>query len=563
MRSRADKTASTRRGNGFGSAGRPAQQRQRFLELIKDGLALSLAAADVGIPGRTARRWKEQAGQGIRASQARRAARFDEPLARELAGFDGVVVTCVMNDAPTDKRAYQALKEYCRLRNFKLYVGASKYFYRPDSKFHVDPDDLLFENISLRRGLKLLGKLNVSPTIVDPFAGLDGISKGHTVIILHPQMAMKTMATLGGSPAQMWTTSTISKPNNAYLPTKTGHKAEFNHSIGAVVVEFGPGDSFHIRNLNFDNQGGFYDCGEGAEGYFNKSGFKPLGTARIAGLYLGDSHFTVGDPAVEAATFSNRDSIMRVLHPKRMVLGDALDFQSQNHHDEHDHFQKLGKQMHGIASVYAELGLTCRRIDELIPADLGIDIDMIGANHNDAYYKWQTTADPKKMSPANLRLWCQNSILLLDNMKVGPAGNEIPNLFELWMHNSEFAHLAKRMNFHDRRKSVKIHGIEISMHGDKGPNGSKGSPNGFSRLPFKSIVGHSHSPSIRLGCYTVGTSSLFDLSYTGGPSSWMHTHCIIWQNGKREMVNIINGRWRARVSPAARKAFAKRAGLVA
>ncbi|QYG03999.1 helix-turn-helix domain-containing protein [Massilia sp. NP310] len=561
MKSKAKQTVSTRRGNEFGAAGRPDSQRRTFLAMLKEGGEINQVAAELGVPGRTARRWRAQAGQGITVSQVRKAARFAEPLDKDLAGYDGVVATCIMNDTPSDKRAYESLVKYCELRNFKLYVGGSKYFFKQDSKFHVDPEHLLLENVSLRKGLKLLAKLNVSPTIVDPFAGLDGLSKGHTVIIPHPQMAMKTMATLGGSPAQMWTTSTISKPNNAYLPTKTGHKAEFNHSIGAVVVEFGPGDSFHIRNLNCDDKGGFYDFGEGAEGYFSKDGFKPLGTARIAGLYLGDSHFTVGDPDVEAATFSNADSIMRTLNPKRIVMGDALDFQSQNHHDEHDHFQKLGKQMHGIASVHGELAKTCKRIEELVPAALGIAIDMIGANHNDAFYKWLTTADPKKMSAANLRLWCQCSILILDAMKLGPAGNEIPSLFELWMHNSEFAHLAKRMTFHDRRLSVKILGVEISMHGDKGPNGAKGSPNGFSRLPFKSIVGHSHSPSIRLGCYTVGTSSLFDLSYTGGPSSWMHTHCIIWPNGKRQMINIINGKWRARVSPAARKAFLKRAGL--
>jgi hypothetical protein len=551
MKSKVKEIASTRRGNEFGGAGRPEGQRKTFLEHLKEGRDISEVAAELGVPGRTARRWRAQAGQGITTSQVRKAARFAEPQAKDLAGYDGVVVTGVMNDVPTDQKAYRSLKEFARLRNFKFYATPIKYCARIDSKYHVDPEDLLFENVSLRKGLKLLAKLSVSPTIVDMFAGLDGLSKGHSVILSGTQMAMKTMATLGGSPAQMWGTSTISKPNNAYLPTKTGHKAEFNHSIGAVVVEFGPGDSFHIRNLNCDDKGGFYDFGEGAEGYFNERGFKPLG----------DTHRLVRDLDVEMATFRAKNSIVKTLRPKRIQFGDLVDFNARNHHDKDDYFAGYAKSRMGVASVESELlgDIAYLADPEIVPADTIADV--IGSNHNDAAYKWWTTCDPKK-DGINLVFWCKMTIAMTAGLVMSPTGPVYPNFIQTFMAQSEHAHLKDRVLFHDRRESLKILGVEVSMHGDKGPNGAKGSPNGFSRLPFKSIVGHSHSPSIRLGCYTVGTSSRFDLNYTGGPSSWMHTHCIIWPNGKRQMINIINGSWRARVSPAARKAFLKRAGLV-
>jgi hypothetical protein len=88
-----------------------------------------------------------------------------------------------------------------------------------------------------------------------------------------------------------------------------------------------------------------------------------------------------------------------------------------------------------------------------------------------------------------------------------------------------------------------IHGVLLSEHGDKGPNGARGSAQNLSKIGEKSILGHSHAPKIIAGTFQVGTSSKLKLEYNKGPSSWMHTHCILHKNGKRQMINIINGKW--------------------
>ena len=62
---------------------------------------------------------------------------------------------------------------------------------------------------------------------------------------------------------------------------------------------------------------------------------------------------------------------------------------------------------------------------------------------------------------------------------------------------------------------------------------------------MKNVTGHVHSPCIDKGNYTVGTSSRFDLSYVSGLSAWDHTHCLIQPNGKRQMIFIRNGKYRA------------------
>jgi hypothetical protein len=84
------------------------------------------------------------------------------------------------------------------------------------------------------------------------------------------------------------------------------------------------------------------------------------------------------------------------------------------------------------------------------------------------------------------------------------------------------------------------------MHGHRGPNGSRGSARNLANIGVRSVIGHSHSPNIFRGVHQVGTSSRLNLEYASGPSSWLHCHCVIHSNGKRQLVPIIDGDWRAR-----------------
>ena len=462
------------------------------------------------------------------------------------------VITSVQNDKMIDLPFFNTLKAYCIKQNAQLLLVPNYYKMTEFSSFLIpENEQMYFDNVSLTENLKLLSRLRVLPTIVDPFAGLDGVSKGDSIIIAHPQVALKTMATLGESPAQMYTTGSLTVADDAYQDTKTGYKAEFNHSIAALLIETGIGDSFFARHLNADENGGFYDCCTGGEGYYIGNEFYKL--SHIEALYTGDEHAIVADPLVINATYTNDDSIANILKPKVLCRGDVLDFQSQNHHDLNDSLMQYGKFQLGLSSISDELNHMCKHINNTTP-EFSRNL-LIDSNHNDAFYKWLTTINIKG-DFVNAKLYHKMTYLMMEELEQSPSGVKYPNLIELWIKNSEWVYnetLTDKLEFVGRRGSYKICDVEVSMHGDKGINGAKGSPIGFSRLPTKSIVGHSHSPSIKQGCYTVGTSSLMDLSYNAGPSSWMQSHCIIYpeitplgnKNGKRQMLSIINGKWRA------------------
>jgi hypothetical protein len=96
----------------------------------------------------------------------------------------------------------------------------------------------------------------------------------------------------------------------------------------------------------------------------------------------------------------------------------------------------------------------------------------------------------------------------------------------------------------ERDEEYKIGGVECGAHGDKGLNGAKASLSSLERAYRKAVVGHSHTAAILRDIFRVGTSSYLKQDYNEGPSSWTHTHCSIYKNGTRQLITIINGKWR-------------------
>lgn len=111
--------------------------------------------------------------------------------------------------------------------------------------------------------------------------------------------------------------------------------------------------------------------------------------------------------------------------------------------------------------------------------------------------------------------------------------------FQLYMEK----HCKAPLRFIDVDDEFMVAGVDCSQHGDRGANGSRPSPKAFANAGHKMMAGHSHSPRIEKGFWQVGTSTM-NLEYARGLSSWMITHGIIYQNGKRALVDIINGKYR-------------------
>lgn len=83
------------------------------------------------------------------------------------------------------------------------------------------------------------------------------------------------------------------------------------------------------------------------------------------------------------------------------------------------------------------------------------------------------------------------------------------------------------------------------MHGDIGVRGAPTrSLKEFRKMNQSIILGHNHTGTIWGPIWRVGTSTPRMQFYVTTPSTqWTNTHCPIFDNGQRMLLNIVNGRW--------------------
>jgi len=90
-----------------------------------------------------------------------------------------------------------------------------------------------------------------------------------------------------------------------------------------------------------------------------------------------------------------------------------------------------------------------------------------------------------------------------------------------------------------------VNGTECFLHGDKGSGGSQGSAINIEKSYGSAFLGHSHTPRIIRDTFSMGCLCELKLDYNiGSASSWLHCNGIIYPNGAKTLVIIIEGQWR-------------------
>lgn len=450
------------------------------------------------------------------------------------------VITGAQNATPVFKPFWDALRNYCAANKAELIVIPYRYK-NPTSMWTQENETenwwadetlpyLLNQRIELNHNLVLLADIKTQPTAVRPLSGFDTITGGASAILAHPKLELITVPTPQHKlPKILTTTGACTKPN--YTDTKTGKKGSFHHTFGACVVEVA-GDEFHIRQINAVKNGSFMDL----QHEYSHDGVRSVDC--IEALVMGDTHQEFADPAVMHATFG-KHGLIDTLKPKYVVWHDLHDFYSRNHHHKDMVFVNYAKHHAGTHNVERALDTTFQFVD--MHAHAGINV-FVPSNHPDALNKWVQSTDPRE-DPENAVFWAETFVECCKGARMTDTGVRTIDPFVYWAKKKMTT--ADRTIFLQRDESFVVKGIELGYHGDRGPNGSRGSIGGFTKIGIKTIIGHSHSPGIRDGVYQVGLNSRYELEYNSGPSSWLQTDCIVYKNGKRTLINFINGKWRA------------------
>lgn len=438
---------------------------------------------------------------------------FDIVAARKCK--DHIVTSCT-NDSTPIKGFIKALDKFAKHRDGMLSIVPINYR-NPDAVHNTSnhrwPEEM--HPFALTQDLHLGPKLLISAhrlnaTSVNPLAGKQALSGKKSVVYGHPQLAMELVGTpKNHNPKIMMTTGSCNLPK--YSATDAGGKAAFYHTAYAVYVKVVRGGFHHIQ-LGWDGNGFCF----GNE-YWTEKGLSE--EPAVANIVHGDSHVWHEMAQISAS----KQRVNALLRPKIQVWHDLHDQHIGSHHNTVR--DRVEAALAGDVFVEDEVRMAPAYIEKMGVGTLNY---IVGSNHNDHLDVWHNDYNVRK-DPANAKFhgW------LSANM-YGSGRSALETCFEEWG-------CAVHYEFLSRNDPKMVSTIDVSQHGDKGTNGSRGSAKGFAKTIMKTVIGHSHTPCIEKGCWQTGTST-DRMSYANGYSTWMLTDCLIYENGKRALVNHINGK---------------------
>ena len=458
---------------------------------------------------------------------------------RELRDTKRYIITAAQNKTPVHLHFMETLKTAKKNLNAELIIIPLRY-QNPTSIWSKQQQDdewwapevvpfLHNQRVSLNENLMVLCDIKTVPTASSPLTGFDAISGLRSAILGHTKLQLRTIAVPQNKMAKILTTTGVCTKAN-YTNSRAGKIGEFHHSLSAVIVEV-HGKIFHLRHVHADKTTGeFTDLATRYTPTGSKAAPHPLA------LVMGDTHVDFIDPLVEKATFA-KGGIVDALSPEALVWHDLLDGYSVNPHHMGNPFASVAKRSSGRDDARAEVRRAITFVQERTRKTQRSVI--VASNHDDFLRRWICSSNWKD-DPTNAEFYLETALAMVRGTRRGDGGTEYPSPFPYWVSRLG----GPRLRCLAGRESYVLSGVELGLHGDNGPNGARGSILNLRRIGVRSIIGHTHSPGIDEGCYQVGTSTRLSLEYNEGPSGWLNTHCVLHADGKRQLINIINGEWR-------------------
>lgn len=413
-----------------------------------------------------------------------------------------------------------AIKTYCKENNAALLILPQK-----NGKAQViDPilanESFITENMPLNRNISILALISDAKT-VDVTTGIGRYGRRNTSSILpSTKQSLKYVATgTSRMPHAIMSTGAITSPS--YISTgmvdKRSVLATLDHVVGAVILEIEDNHIYHFRQVQYDfADKSFFDMGKKYKG-------SKVTNHAPAALVLGDWHSGETDQAVYEC-FKN---LSKAIGIKEWVLHDSFNGHSINHHESENSVILARKGQYNQLSLYREIKEF--RNDLINLSSHLTQITIVKSNHDEFLDRYLKEARYKD-EPQNHRYALDLAIAMIDGydpLKTAVDPNNRLNKIK-WL---------------SRDESYKIGDIELGAHGDRGSNGARRASMQMMENAYgKCVVGHAHSAEIMRDVFRVGTSTAPSPSYGDGPSSWTQTGCLVYNNGMRQLINVIDGK---------------------
>lgn len=455
-------------------------------------------------------------------------------LKDEIKKYKRFVITTAVSGCEVDGNFYESIKNYCKKNKAKLLIliatDPAANVSRTIDKL-LENESIVVEDTSLNSNI-FLSTIKLSAKHIDPITSLGRIGqRSGSFVYASPKQRLKLVPVSNmGVPHALMTTGAITKPNyktNDYMSERTAYIAENDHVMGGIVVEVVDDKRYHFRQIQSDVKfGSFIDLGK--EYWPNE--VKP---AQPEAFVLGDWHSGETDLATKKAWFE----VAKLLKPKSIVLHDAFNGMAINHHEKHSNILLAKRAMKSELNLAEEI---CYLADDLLEiSELTDKVVIVKSNHDEFLNRYLQEGIYVKDHHNHL-----TGVTLARAMLEGHDPLSFA-VFCVYEDNKDILNkMKKKLVWLKRDDDYKVSGIQLAAHGDKGANGSKGNVRGMEHAYSSSVTGHSHTPEILRGAWSVGTSSYLRLSYNSGPSSWLHSSCLVYKNGQRQLINAFEGSWR-------------------
>lgn len=448
-------------------------------------------------------------------------------LEESIAGYRRFVVTTAVAGCPVDENFLASIHMYCKTNDAMLLVlssadPASKNAWSLDHR--LGKEHCVVKDVRLNQNL-FVSTIKLSAKHIDPTTGLGRIGQRNgTFIYASPKQRLRCVAMANNRfPHAIMTTGAVTIPQydtDRYMSERTAAIATHDHVMGALIVEIEDDTRFHFRQVQADQRGNFIDLGF-------KYSANGISKESAAAVVMGDWHSGETDPTARDAW----QKLCQVVRPDELFVHDGFNGKSINHHEQNKIITQSKKADLGELSLEAEAAKFAEDLDELSTWP-NKHVVVVESNHDQFLIRYLEDGRYIK-DPHNHRF----SVKLVNGVFEGKLPLKLAVELTGLKNKS-------RVKWIEADEGYRVAGIELGAHGHAGANGGR-NPGmaGIEASYGESVTGHSHTPEILRGAWRVGTSSFLRLDYNEGPSSWMHTSCVVYKNGARQLVNSFDGAW--------------------
>ncbi len=448
---------------------------------------------------------------------------------------DGLYIITAAQNNTTPHPVLKTLEAIAKALNAEFGIMPIKYttvlqgLERKRPTYHADVRKHVMEPTDAWIGgegcVLLANSAQILPTAKQPINAAERLNTGESItVVASPRRQAKTLSRQKNG-AFRWVYSTGVCTQMHYTDSRAGAEAEAEHCLGGLLIEVKDGLVNH-RRLTADENGVIIDAGSV---YFPDGSIKAYNDVfeQKPTLVLGDLHCE----KMCDDSFSRALAMVHNYDPSLIVVHDALDFMSRNHHNREDWTFLYQMQDRAVIDDLTDVINYLNQLAERAP------VFIVESNHDLALDSWvrDNKFDVRK-DPKNARTYHALMLAYIEAMDNGTLNDLAKMDLAFAALADKLPELSDNITFGKIDEQRLCYGYDVGMHGHVGTGGARGSAISFKKMRIKTVTGHTHSPFEDNNTVVVGVTGSMEMGYNKGGTTWDRANCVVYPNSTHQLL---------------------------